>query len=266
MLFYPTPLFKLNKGMANSSLKKLTSKSDQNKKAKAVKADTVEEGASKANLDLNESCQNLNDVSVNGKHRGILSNRNIKELNLNNRTSMDSSDLNLLDIEAVIARDKEHYNPADSQSIDQIVINSDRHYTFESNDKQLAEPSLQPSSVWANLSKITAVNNSTSSAMRKKSTPSIVRSTEYTLYVDANTTLQHLEQNPGLRKFLLSELKYDPVILTKPIIKLSVFWYLARLSFYNIAISSLNLSGNICSVFLVLLEIAYLSVELFNHI
>lgn len=54
--------------------------------------------------------------------------------------------------------------------------------------------------------------------------------------------------------------------MTHATIKLSVFWFILRMSFYNICISSLSLSGVICSFFLLSMELVYLVLQLIHHI
>lgn len=86
------------------------------------------------------------------------------------------------------------------------------------------------------------------------------------LYVDATSSLDFLRKNPGLRRFLLGELKIDSSIMEHLIIKLSIFWFIARLALYNIFIASLHLSGITCSIFLFVMEFSYLLILFYSHI
>jgi hypothetical protein len=253
MMYYPTPLIWLNKGKP-FSFPKNTKEDSKVENPKIVKMGTrATDLVRKNTANLNESKVGLNlEESIIWKREEIGPKPN--RPNLAFRPSIDSNELNLLDVESIIKEDVGKMRES-SSTLEQIVLNSDRNYSFSSQ-----------TSIKFDSKDTSPINRLQSPPIFSQRTENEQSQPKLALYVDCDKTLNFLQNNPGMCRFLFGELIYSDIILKKTTIRLQVFWYIARLACYNVTISTLNMSGNFCSLMLVIMELLYLIMQLYHHI
>jgi hypothetical protein len=89
---------------------------------------------------------------------------------------------------------------------------------------------------------------------------------EKTKSIDISRTLAYLTDNPVLSIFALGELTLNPDFLKMNLIKLNGFFFILRITVYQIAIAALPLSPGLCILILLITETFLFLISLLKYL